>query len=36
MAEYQEHELNRHLFIADNLNLLRTLDNESAEPTVPR
>ena len=26
-----EHPLNRHLFIADNLNLLRALDNESID-----
>lgn len=26
MAEQREHPLNRHLFIADNLNLLRALD----------
>ena len=25
------HPLNRHLFIADNLNLLRRLDNESVD-----
>ena len=31
MAEHQEHPLNRHLFIADNLNLLRALDNESVD-----
>ena len=31
MAEHQEHPLNRHLFIADNLNLLRALDNESID-----
>ena len=32
-----EHPLNRHLFIADNLNLLRVLDNESInETTAPR
>ena len=31
MAEQQEHRLNRHLFIADNLNLLRVLDNESID-----
>ena len=26
-----QHPLNRHLFIADNLNLLRQLDNESVD-----
>ena len=26
-----QHPLNRHLFIADNLNLLRRLDNESVD-----
>ncbi len=31
MAEQQEHPLNRHLCIADNLNLLRALDNESID-----
>ena len=31
MAERQEHPLNRHLFIADNLSLLRALDNESVD-----
>ncbi len=31
MAEQREHSLNRHLFIADNLNLLRALDNESID-----
>ena len=31
MAEHREHPLNRHLFIADNLNLLRALDNESVD-----
>ena len=31
MSEQQEHQLNRHLFIADNLNLLRALDNESID-----
>ena len=31
MAEQQEHQLNRHLFIADNLNLLRALDNASID-----
>ncbi len=31
MAERQEHPPNRHLFIADNLNLLRALDNESID-----
>ena len=31
MAEQREHPLNRHLFIADNLNLLRALDNESID-----
>ena len=31
MAEQQEHPLNRHLFIADNLNLLRALDNQSID-----
>ena len=31
MAEQEEHPLNRHLFIADNLNLLRALDNESID-----
>ena len=31
MAEQLEHSLNRHLFIADNLNLLRALDNESVD-----
>ena len=31
MAEQLEHPLNRHLFIADNLNLLRALDNESVD-----
>ena len=31
MAEQQEHPLNRHLFIADNLNLLRALDSESID-----
>ena len=31
-----EHPLNRHLFIADNLNLLRALDNESIGTTAPR
>ena len=31
MAEQQEHPLNRHLFIADNLNLSRALDNESID-----
>ena len=31
MAEQQEHPLNRYLFIADNLNLLRALDNESID-----
>lgn len=31
MAQQQEHPLNRHLFIADNLNLLRALDNESID-----
>ena len=31
MAEHYEHPLNRHLFIADNLNLLRALDNESVD-----
>lgn len=29
--EMAEHPLNRHLFIADNLNLLRALDNESID-----
>ena len=29
--EIVEHPLNRHLFIADNLNLLRALDNESID-----
>ena len=31
MAERQEPPLNRHLFIADDLNLLRALDNESID-----
>ena len=31
MPERQEQPLNRHLFIADNLNLLRSLDNESID-----
>ena len=31
MPERQEHALNRHLFIADNLSLLRALDNESVD-----
>ena len=30
-SEYQPHPLNRHLFIADNLDLLRRLDNESID-----
>lgn len=36
MAEHQEHELKRHLFIAANLNLLRALDNESIRTTAPK
>lgn len=36
MAEHQDHPLNRHLLIADNLNLLRALDNESTVTTAPR
>lgn len=31
MTERHDHPLNRHLFIADNLNLLRALDNESID-----
>ena len=30
-SECQPHPLNRHLFIADNLDLLRRLDNESID-----
>lgn len=34
MSDRREHPLNRHLFIADNINLLRSLDNETIDLIV--